>query len=353
MTNRVLLVYDVDGWAWHGIAKSIQKNAPSDFQVSITCAKKAPNRWRLSQYDAVLWFSWTHCPLKLKSYCRRLWTVTDHHGCMYEYNPEAKWTPDIIATPARCLTKARCRLPQFSGVIAKNHVLYEFTKQLNDHTVYLPSGVDTELWQPAPISMQGPLRVAWCGQDRPSNPWQNSKGIMQVLRPLQERLKAHPNIVFQTNMATYRHGRKSAAEMVQWYQASDLFLCTSSSEGAPLPVFEAAACGRPVVSTSVGAVPDLVTNGETGYLLGTFANEEEASQVVDLAEQHLVELSEKRELLAEMSANIRLKIEASFCWKKLTQDWLEALMIAPAIEPRTLKSLLHPWKLIQAPPKAA
>lgn len=331
--NRILMVYDVDGWAWHGMARGIQKHAPSDFDVTITSEKRCPSRRRLSAYDAVFWFSWTCCPLHIKPFCRRLWTVNAHHGCMYDHNPDAKWTPDVAAAGDRCLSKAKERLPQFSGIIAKNRSLNEFTRQLNEHTVYVPSGVEIEHWRPAPVSQEGPLRVAWCGQNRQANPWQNTKGYMQVLLPLLERLKNHPGIVFRTNNATYRDGVLSSAEMVNWYQQADVFLCTSSTEGAPLPVFEAAACGRPVISTSVGAVPELVTDGENGFLLGLFTSQAEARAVVDLAEQRIFELAADRGRLASMSRAIREKVESCFSWKHLAKDWLRALMTVPEQQP--------------------
>lgn len=54
------------------------------------------------------------------------------------------------------------------------------------------------------------------------------------------------------------------------HEAADLLLATSHSEGMPVAMIEAAAAARPVVSTAVGGVPELVTSGVTG-LFGTDA----------------------------------------------------------------------------------
>lgn len=49
--------------------------------------------------------------------------------------------------------------------------------------------------------------------------------------------------------------------------AADLFALSSAYEGAPLAVIEALAAGLPVVATAVGGLPELVPDGQTGYLV--------------------------------------------------------------------------------------
>lgn len=48
--------------------------------------------------------------------------------------------------------------------------------------------------------------------------------------------------------------------------ASDVFLMSSISEGIPLTIIEAMAAARPVVSTAVGGIPEMVDDGKTGLL---------------------------------------------------------------------------------------
>jgi teichuronic acid biosynthesis glycosyltransferase TuaC len=53
-------------------------------------------------------------------------------------------------------------------------------------------------------------------------------------------------------------GRLSSGQIAEWLAASDLFCLPSHSEGCPNVVVEAIACGRPVVATDVGGIPELV-----------------------------------------------------------------------------------------------
>jgi len=46
-----------------------------------------------------------------------------------------------------------------------------------------------------------------------------------------------------------------------------LMITTARTEGVPTTILESMACGTPVCATSVGGVPDVVEDGETGYLL--------------------------------------------------------------------------------------
>src|SRR5205085_9548154 len=51
-----------------------------------------------------------------------------------------------------------------------------------------------------------------------------------------------------------------------WMQAFDVLVNCSDTEGIPNAILEAMAIGTPVVATSVGGVPALIRDGETGLL---------------------------------------------------------------------------------------
>ncbi|MBT8379226.1 MAG: N-acetyl-alpha-D-glucosaminyl L-malate synthase BshA [Ignavibacteria bacterium] len=54
--------------------------------------------------------------------------------------------------------------------------------------------------------------------------------------------------------------------LVEILASSDLFLIPSQSESFGLAALEAMSCGLPVISSSVGGLPELVRHNETGYI---------------------------------------------------------------------------------------
>ncbi|WED26878.1 glycosyltransferase family 4 protein [Vibrio sp. DW001] len=56
-------------------------------------------------------------------------------------------------------------------------------------------------------------------------------------------------------------------KVAEYFQEIDLYMVTSREEGGPKSILESMACGVPLISTKVGMAPDMIINGENGFLI--------------------------------------------------------------------------------------
>jgi len=96
-----------------------------------------------------------------------------------------------------------------------------------------------------------------------------------------------------------------------------LLLLPSKSEGLPNVVLEAMACGTPILATPVGAIPDIIKEGETGFLL-------KSSDPRHIAER-IIELLNKPDLLEKVSVNAYNYIRENFSFEKTLDVWRKIL----------------------------
>ena len=71
--------------------------------------------------------------------------------------------------------------------------------------------------------------------------------------------------------------------MLSLYQACDVFVLPSLSEGLPLSVLEAMSCVCPVVATRVGGLGEIIVEEKSGLLVEPENPEAIASAVIRLA----------------------------------------------------------------------
>ncbi|MFB6298525.1 MAG: glycosyltransferase family 4 protein [Salinirussus sp.] len=85
-----------------------------------------------------------------------------------------------------------------------------------------------------------------------------------------------------------------------------LVLPSEPTEGLPTTILEALACGTPVYASPVAGVPDVVREGETGFLIDAFEPGALAASIRDLLD---------RDDLERISASGRALVEAEFSFE--------------------------------------
>jgi glycosyltransferase involved in cell wall biosynthesis len=96
---------------------------------------------------------------------------------------------------------------------------------------------------------------------------------------LREELKAYVCDLGLDERAFFTGWRR---DLPRLYADLDVVALTSINEGTPVSLIEAMAAGVPVVATAVGGVPDVVVDGETGYLVGAGDANGMAEAIIEL-----------------------------------------------------------------------
>lgn len=115
-------------------------------------------------------------------------------------------------------------------------------------------------------------------------------------------------IIFSNGLDNKIHlvGRKLHSEIPRWLSTADMLVLPSYHEGFPLVGIEAMACGKPVVATRIGGIPEAIDE-ETGILVD---KEDVSSLAKGIGE--LIENKDKREKMGKRGREI---VEEKFTWK--------------------------------------
>ncbi|QIL77334.1 glycosyltransferase family 4 protein [Hymenobacter sp. HDW8] len=162
------------------------------------------------------------------------------------------------------------------------------------------------------------------------------KGVYDLLKAVEDLKNKHP----QTNLRFYLAGdgeieqvqqlieAKGLIEQVKvlgwmgdeekrhWLQQADTMVLPSYNEGLPMSILEAMAGGKIIISSRVGGIPDLVTEGVNGFLI-TPGDVESLSKHITYVATHPAEM-------LQMARSNQQKIEADYNLEKLNA-WLVAM----------------------------
>jgi glycosyltransferase involved in cell wall biosynthesis len=175
-------------------------------------------------------------------------------------------------------------LPRAARVVAVSRALADEVVALGvprDRVAIVMNGVDSELFHPADRAAarselglpDGPLAL-YVGNLKPE------KGVLDLARAWASVPRGTLAIVgggpakaALEEAAAAQAGRihlagpQPLAAIPRWMAACDVLVLPSHAEGTPNVILEALACGRRVVATAVGGIPDLITSPALGELV--------------------------------------------------------------------------------------
>ncbi len=167
-----------------------------------------------------------------------------------------------------------------------------------------------------------------------SNTADRKKGVLYLLRAvrrLQEELDVKLTIVDRglpdneytpalvdklgLNGSVEFTGKVSTEEMVKHYARAEVAVVPSLYEGFGLPAAEAMACGVPVVSTTAGALPEVVGHDGCGILVPPRDHEALAAGIKRLLDSE--------DLRRDMAHSGRKRVEQMFSWRQAAEKTLD------------------------------
>ncbi|HEY8123016.1 MAG TPA: glycosyltransferase family 4 protein [Myxococcota bacterium] len=190
--------------------------------------------------------------------------------------------------------------------------------------VMLANGIDCELFSPDPSAPRAESELLCVA--RASDP---NKGVRVLLEAL-ARLPAHVRVTLVDDAKSEAlawaaklgvadrlsvTGRLDTPELVRLYRRATLVVVPSRYEGFGLPAAEAMACGTPVVATSAGALPEVVSTGGGGVL----APVDDAAALAD----EIAALLAAPSLRAELGARGRAGVLAAYAWPSIAARTLQ------------------------------
>jgi starch synthase len=127
----------------------------------------------------------------------------------------------------------------------------------------------------------------------------------EVEEELGERVASLDNVIWINRMLPREH-------VIQLYSHASVFACPSVYEPFGIINLEAMACEIPVVASAVGGIPEVVVDGETGFLVPP-ANPDELASAIN-------RILDSDELGRELGKAGRLRVERYFSWEAIAEQ---------------------------------
>jgi glycosyltransferase involved in cell wall biosynthesis len=173
-----------------------------------------------------------------------------------------------------------------------------YKEKLNINFEYLPSPLDTKMFEKIPNVEKTPNQVAYVGRDS------HEKGI-DILKKAESKING--NVVYCTD--------RSWDEAMKVIKSSSVVVVPSRMESLPTVVKEAFYLNIPVIGTNVGGIPELISHDETGILVSPENSGEIANAVNELLSN-----PEKAQKLATNGNNF---VKKNMTWEVMLPKYIQ------------------------------
>jgi len=203
------------------------------------------------------------------------------------------------STTSKIATSAESRVFKWADKLTTDSQITkkEYKKKFNLDLEYLPSPIDTEMFKKIPEVKKFTNQVAYVGRDS------FEKGI-DILKNIESKING--NVVYCVN--------KPWDETMKILKSSRLLVVPSRMESLPTVIKEAFYLKIPVIASSVGGIPELVTHNETGILT--------ESENPQLLLKNINELLIDKSLQEKLSSNAYDFVISHFTWKKILPNYI-------------------------------
>jgi glycosyltransferase involved in cell wall biosynthesis len=294
--SRILLVTDRPGWAFDFLADEIIRFAGDRYDLEkIPKADFDPGRdW--SEFDAFYFFGWQKRTLRLIKEAGVPLNKTMTVISSFNSWKKRGWGPDKLASVLQPWSAVGVVCRELEETLAGRHPNVFLTRH----------GIDPEHFvERSAIPAERPggeLVVGWAG----SMKYAELKGLPGILEPAVCRVPGARLVLGVGDGGHHPNATHYPREhMPEFYESIDVYVCASSSEGAPLTLLESGACGRPVISTCVGIAPELVRDGVSGFLV---------DRTVDAVTEALRALQADRPRLIRMGQVLKQDVLREWTW---------------------------------------
>ncbi|VVB55041.1 D-inositol-3-phosphate glycosyltransferase [uncultured archaeon] len=173
-------------------------------------------------------------------------------------------------------------------IVCINERLKKFLTKIENeskmHVIY--PGVDTEQFKPKKRTQETAKKILFVGRLTKSKGFADLVDALNYLPQEYSLIAVGGDEVKEVPRIKYA-GKISHENLPAYYNICDVFCLPSRSEGTPLTLLEAMACGCPVVATPVGGIPEIVTY-DAGILTPVGKPKKLAESIIEAAKKDRV-----------------------------------------------------------------